>query len=118
MEELRSIGGYRFEEGICYGNIQYGPDKLDRTSLVREDAAEYFAIHADRTTDGWEISYRIPLVFIRLFYPDFDFSDILRANAYKCGNKTVQRHYLSWMPVTTEAPNFPGSSPGSPGKAR
>ncbi|MBR6228436.1 MAG: Ig-like domain-containing protein [Eubacterium sp.] len=87
-------------------DIQYGPDKLDRTFLLREDATEYFDIHADRTSDGWEISYRIPLVFIRMIYPDFSFSDILRANAYKCGNKTVQRHYLAWKPVHTDAPNF------------
>lgn len=85
---------------------EFGPDKTDRIVIVREDAEEYFDIHTDRTTDGWEVFYRIPLKYIRLFYPDYQFEGKLAANFYKCGNKTVNRHYLSWSPVGLESPNL------------
>ena len=87
-------------------SAQFGPEKTDRIDIVREDAQEYFDIHADRTSDGWEVFYRIPLKFIRLFYPDYKFEGELEANFYKCGNKTSDRHYLSWSPVDLESPNF------------
>ena len=86
--------------------IQYGPSKTDRIDIVRDDAAEYFDIHTNRVTDGWETSYRIPLSFINLFYPDTRFDGEWRANFYKCGDKTVNRHYLSWSKNNLEKPNF------------
>lgn len=30
----------------------------------------------------------------------------IRANLFKCGNKTVHRHYISWKRVNTAQPNF------------
>ena len=85
---------------------QFGPEKTDRIDIVREDAEEYFDIHADRTSDGWEVFYQIPLKFLRLFYPDYKFEGELAANFYKCGNNTVNKHYLSWAPIDLESPNF------------
>lgn len=57
---------------------------------------------------GWEVSYKIPLAFIRLFFPSFELKSgkTIRANCYKCGDLTVQEHYLSWNPVNVEEPNF------------
>jgi len=86
--------------------IQFGPDKTDRIDIVRADAGEYFDIHADITSGGWEVFYKIPLAFIRLFFPDCRFEGELAANFYKCGNKTVHKHYLSWSPVDLESPDF------------
>lgn len=87
-------------------NIQFGPEKTDRVFLVREDGEEYFDIHTDRTADGWEVFYRVPLNFIRLFYPGYNWEGDILANVYKCGNKTIHKHYLSWAPVHSEKPNF------------
>ena len=87
-------------------NVQFGPRKEDRIYIVREDATDYFDIHADLTEDGWEVFYTIPIEFIRFFYPDYMFEGDLMANVYKCGNKTVHKHYLSWNPVTSDTPNF------------
>ena len=28
------------------------------------------------------------------------------ANFYKCGDNTVQKHYLTWAPIDTEKPSF------------
>ncbi len=87
-------------------NIQYGPEKTDRINIVRSDAADYFDIHTDRTGDGWEVYYRIPLAFIQLFDNDFRFKGTMTGDMYKCGNKTVNKHYLSWTQIDLETPNF------------
>ena len=86
--------------------LQFGPDRTDRVDLVRADAADYFGIRTGRTGDGWEAFYRVPLKFIRLYYPEYRFGDGLRANLYKCGDKTPARHYLSWAPIGLERPDF------------
>ena len=86
--------------------LQYGPSKTDRINIVRDDAADYFDIRTDRTDDGWEIFYRVPLEYIQFFCPDYHFEGNLRANLYKCGNKTVHSHYLSWAPIDLPSPNF------------
>ncbi len=86
--------------------IQFGPHRTDRINIVRADEREYFAVHTAPTSDGWEAFYRIPLRFIRLFCPSFRFEGELRANMYKCGDKTINMHFLSWKPVCTDSPDF------------
>lgn len=60
------------------------------------------------TADGWNIEYKIPLVLIQQFVPEFQAvsGKSIRANCYKCGNLTVQRHYFSWNPVELPKPSF------------
>ena len=86
--------------------LQFGPDRNDRIDIVRRDAAEYFDIKTARTDKGWEVYYRIPLRFMQLFYPDYSFEGDLLANMYKCGDKTVRKHYLSWSLIDLENPDF------------
>lgn len=86
--------------------LQFGPSRAERTSLVPEDAAALFAIRTARTEDGWELFYRIPLAFLRRFLPDCAFRGELRANFFKCGDRTPRPHYLSWAPVASETPDF------------
>ena len=87
-------------------HVEFGHDRSDRFSLYRSNMAELFDIRADRTHDGWEVYYRIPIDFIRLYYPDFEFKGALMANIYKCGDLTTRKHYLSWNPVRSEKPDF------------
>lgn len=84
--------------------IQYG--KEERFDIVWENSKEYFAVTTNETADGWEVFYRIPLKFIRLFHRDFAFDRNIMANLYKCGNYTVHKHFIAWMPVNTESPDF------------
>ena len=84
--------------------IQFGKDR--RFDIVYEKSAEYFDVNADRTDDGWELFYRIPVGFIRLFYDDFNFDSDLKANMYKCGNLTADKHFVAWAEIRTEKPNF------------
>ena len=87
-------------------NAEFGPEKTDRIEIVRKDAKEYFDIRTDRTDDGWEAYYRIPLKYIRLFYPEYSFKGKISADMFKCGNKTVNKHYLSWTDIDLDKPNF------------
>lgn len=86
--------------------IGFGRGRGDRVIIVRDDARELFAIRTARTADGWEVSYRIPLSFLRLFWPGFSFTGALRANVYKCGDLTEHEHYLAWNPVDCDTPDF------------
>ena len=86
--------------------IELGHNRSDRFIQYRDDISDRFGIKAAKTDDGWEVFYCIPLDFIRLFYPDFEFIGSLRANIYKCGDMTTAKHYLSWNPVTSQKPDF------------
>ena len=86
--------------------LQFGPERSKRIDIVKRNAAEYFDIQTNRTSDGWEVFYRIPLDFIRLFYRDYRFEGDFTANMYKCGDKTAHKHYLSRTPIDLETPNF------------
>lgn len=86
--------------------IGFGHGRADSTSLYRGDIAELFQIRAGRTDDGWEVFYSIPLEYLRLFYPGYTFEGGLRANFYKCGDMTPQKHYLAWNPVNSEKPDY------------
>lgn len=50
---------------------------------------------------GWEVTYSIPYTFIRHFFPEFkaEKGASIRANCYKCGDKTSRPHYFTWNPV-------------------
>ncbi len=103
-------GGDRYFNFECNPNgclhIGFGYNRSTRVVLFRRDAEELFEIQTERTSDGWEVFYRIPLIFLRIFYPNLTFSGTIRANLYKCGDDTLQAHYLSWNPVTSDAPDF------------
>ena len=84
----------------------FGRGRADRIFLHRGDLRELFGIRTARTPDGWEVFYRIPLSFLRLFWPGFAFAGALRANVYKCGDLTAREHYLAWNPVNSRTPDF------------
>jgi hypothetical protein len=87
-------------------HIGFGHNRQDRIVLFRKDEAAFFDIRTNRTYDGWEVYYRVPLSFVRLFYPNYEFQGVLMANIYKCGDATEHIHYLSWNPVSSETPDF------------
>ncbi len=87
-------------------HLGFGPDRQNRINALPADPREVFGIRTGRTEDGWEAEYRIPVSFLRQFYPAFDCTGTLCANLYKCGDKTVHPHYLAWKPVGTPTPDF------------
>ncbi len=75
--------------------------------MIPEDR-ELFAPKANRTEDGWEITYQVPYSFVRTFFPEFapEAGKKITANFYKCGDKTVIEHYKSWNLVESSFPDF------------
>ena len=107
---FRTAGSVNYFNFECNPNgcmcLQYGPSRTERINIVKDDAVKYFDIHARRSADRWELFYKIPLGFLRLFQPGYRFSGNLFANMYKCGDKTVKEHYLAWSPVDWGIPDF------------
>ena len=98
-----------------YVNIEFNPnaclcvglgDGRFRTRLLPEQ--DWFAPSPFTTSDGWGIEYRVLWTFIRTLFPGFEPKPgaVMRANCYKCGDKTKRPHFLAWNPVTSETPNF------------
>lgn len=86
----------------------FGPGTTNRVRLLPRDLSTYFNISTSRTETGWELFYEVPSTFFATFFPGFSFKAgmTMRANFYKCGDKTDHVHYLSWNKMTAEKPNF------------
>lgn len=99
-----------------YFNIEFNPNCCmylgfgrDRDSSVRLlPERSLFEPKAERTADGWRVTYRVPFSFICNFFPTFTAvpGGTIRANCYKCGDLTRTEHYLSWNPVLSATPCF------------
>lgn len=100
-----------------YFNFEFNPQKCMylglRTSRnnafrVLPKSDSIFNVSSLRTSDGWENTYQVPFSFIRMFFKDFVAfpGKKMRANFYKCGEKTIQEHYFSWNPVDSITPDF------------
>ena len=89
-------------------HIGFGHGRHDSMRLLPKRVEERFRITPVRTADGWELTYRIPLEFLRCFYPDLELCPglTMTANCYKCGDCTVNPHFLAWNPPTSETPDF------------
>ena len=83
-----------------------GHGREDLIRLFPDKSA--FDIRTERIPGGWTADYRIPLSFIREYYPDYVFESgkSFRANCYKCGDLTETPHYLSWNRVSCATPDF------------
>ncbi len=90
-----------------YMNFEFSPTAcyyvgIGRTvdNLVRlvPDGWDPFEAKPVYTDDGWYITYRIPLSFIRIYFPNVSFTSgkEIRANCYKCGDCTEIPHYMAW----------------------
>lgn len=107
---------FRHEDDPRYFNFEinpngciytgYGLSVTEHETITVPDIKSVLDIRTGRTKDGWEVFYAIPLEFLREYSPNFRFEGKLMANLYKCGNKTVHKHFLSWSPIGLEKPNF------------
>ena len=103
---------------LRYFNIEFSPSGCmylgfgrsieEHSRLLVTGAEALFGARTRRTDGGWEVAYRVPAEFVRRFFPEFELHRglHLRGNFYKCGDATVQPHYLAWNPVTSAVPAF------------
>ncbi len=98
-----------------YVNIEFNPnaccclglgDGKERMRLLPEK--NWLEPRVFSALGGWGIEYRVPFALLRMLFPGFEAvpGAVIRANCYKCGDKTERVHFLSWNRVTSETPNF------------
>lgn len=103
------------ESGARYFNFEWNPlgtlylgfgaERSTRTRLMVKDKEALFAPQPFETADGWGIEFKVPVTFIRMFFPAFDLR-AATANFYKCGDQTEKPHYLAWSSLTSERPDY------------
>ncbi|MBQ8748685.1 MAG: carbohydrate-binding family 9-like protein [Oscillospiraceae bacterium] len=88
--------------------LGFGTGREDLIRLQVRGIQKLFNIRVRLTKKGWVLSYQIPFAFIRRFFPEFEAKEggFIRANIYKCGDKTAKEHYLTWNHITSEEPDF------------
>ena len=88
--------------------LGFGHGRHDSLRIVPEDIKSLFSVKTAYLADGWEIFYTIPISFLTQFYPGYTLEPgrVIRANCYKCGDKTAAEHYLLWNPSTSETPDY------------
>ena len=89
-------------------HIGVGSGRADSVRVFPKDEDALFQKKTSRTENGWELYYQIPVSFLRALFPGFCLEPgaVIRANCYKCGDRTAKPHYLSWNPVDSETPDF------------
>jgi hypothetical protein len=109
---------FRPTERMDFFNFEINPNcctyigvrscREDGIRLAPKDEDALFQKQAARTADGWQVSYRIPVSFLRVLFPGYALISgaVIRANCYKCGDLTEKPHYLSWNPVENPTPDF------------
>jgi len=73
----------------------------DLVRLVPDDPRDIFCPDIRKTSDGWEIFYRIDYSFVRRLFPGAAIrpGETIRANCYACSDLTVPHYYLSWSAI-------------------
>lgn len=89
------------------------PEDLQRvlrwSSLTEGGEGEPALVAPFDKCDGdyaWSLTVGIPLRMLGVIESMLEKPVRLRANFYKCGDKTMEPHYLSWNPICCERPNF------------
>ena len=90
------------------GNLYlgFGSTRPTRVRQIVGDKNLLFRPEPFFTEKGWGIVYCIPFDFIRNYFPAFEPCGEMAGNFYKCGDLTEQPHYLSWMNMCTDTPDF------------
>lgn len=91
--------------GVMY--VAFRKDRYDFKVLDPEDV-EALGIKAVIHPESWEISYTVPFTLIEKYIPGYQFKEgmTIRANFYKCGEKTRMPHFGIWNGPFTEKPDF------------
>lgn len=96
--------------GVCYAshhkNVEVSTllTTEEFESIKRIATYEGQKIVEEHVIREWELMALIP--WTTMGYPSGIVPKTLRANFYKCGDKTAHPHYLSWSPVKEDYPAF------------
>lgn len=110
-EEGDSYINFEFNAaGVCYASYHQ-----DRHQSSKFSADDYREIKRIATFQGkrmeqtagvysWSVTALIPWHIMG--YGVGEIPQMMRANFYKCGDKTAHPHYLSWSPIVEDFPAF------------
>lgn len=110
--KLPGAGYYYNFEFNCIGTCLASRRKARKVDVVPLSDEEMLSIERHSSLDStafeglnelthWNLTVSIPLDLLQVT----DASEFL-GNFYKCGDETVQPHYLSWNPIDTPKPDF------------
>jgi hypothetical protein len=90
----------------CSGADRHG--RVARPAEEMEEILRFGQLEGGPLDEGgiwtWRVGVVIPFELIGVD-PE-NLPDSIRANFYKCGDKTAHPHYLSWSPIDTPKPDF------------
>ena len=90
----------------CSGAYRHG--RVARPAEEMEEILRFGQLEGGPLDEGgiwtWRVGVVIPFELIGVD-PE-NLPDSIRANFYKCGDKTAHPHYLSWSPIDTPKPDF------------
>jgi hypothetical protein len=90
----------------CSGADRHG--RVARPAEEMEEILRFGQLEGGPLDEGgiwtWRVGVVIPFELIGVD-PE-NLPDSIRANFYKCGDKTAHPHYLSWSPIETPKPDF------------
>jgi hypothetical protein len=88
--------------------LAIGTHRFDRHDVRDDNYRELFQVKTVTHNNGWNLEYRIPLVFLRCCFPSLKLKKghVMRGNFYKCGDKTARPHFGCWSPIELPKPDF------------
>ena len=102
------------EDNTHYWNFEFNAAGVCNASFRKERKVDVVRLNSDQLqsikrypqqycSSHWSLLVGIPLSLIQF---DLSREHARRANIYKCGDKTLMKHYASWSPIQAPAPAF------------
>lgn len=92
----------------CYGPTREGRSRRPEEQMKRIARFGHTVIPSPtgdlQGVQTWRVGVVIPFELIGV--DPNNLPNSIRANFYKCGDKTAHPHYLSWSPIDTPKPDF------------
>lgn len=79
------------------------PEKM--ASVLRQSSISHYYENGHQLTN-WSLFLEIPKTIIGFSQSGSLSGKMLKANFYKCGDKTPEPHFISWSPIETANPDF------------
>ncbi|MDR1517736.1 MAG: hypothetical protein LBS52_06555 [Dysgonamonadaceae bacterium] len=79
--------------------------KADMPTIVRQASIGHYYGDGKELSD-WTLYLEIPKRALGFAADESLLGQHIRANFYKCGDNTVEPHFLSWNPIEAPQPNF------------
>lgn len=86
--------------------LGFGGPRAGRVRQIVKNPEELFRPRPWIREGRWGICFQVPEEFICRYMPEFELKGDAACNFYKCGDKTVTPHYLTWSPLDTDTPDF------------